>query len=65
MALQNSIMLDKETLLHCNFFFFLLQGVFLMEPGSPAINCTAFNHNGTLLLAGGCDGIVRLFGELT
>ena len=35
----------------------------LMEPGSPAINCTTFNHNGNLLLAGGCDGIVRLFGK--
>lgn len=34
-----------------------------MEAGSPAINCTTFNHNGNLLLAGGNDGIVRLFGE--
>lgn len=34
-----------------------------MEAGSPAINCTTFNHNGNLLLAGGYDGIVRLFGK--
>ena len=34
-----------------------------MEAGSPAINCTTFNHNGNLLLAGGSDGIVRLFGK--
>lgn len=35
----------------------------LMEVGSPAINCTTFNHNGNLLLAGGSDGTVRLFGK--
>ena len=35
----------------------------LMEAGSPAVNCTTFNHNGSLLLAGGSDGIVRLFGK--
>lgn len=37
------------------------EAMVLMEAGSPAINCTTFNHNGNLLLAGGCDGIVRLF----
>lgn len=40
-----------------------VKAMVLMEAGSPAINCTTFNHNGNLLLAGGCDGIVRLFGK--
>lgn len=37
------------------------EAMVLMEAGSPAVNCTTFNHNGSLLLAGGSDGIVRLF----
>ena len=40
-----------------------MQAMLLMEAGSPAVNCTTFNHNGNLLLAGGSDGIVRLFGK--
>ncbi|NWS46188.1 WDR91 protein, partial [Probosciger aterrimus] len=35
---------------------------FSLEPEPIAINCTAFNHNGNLLVTGAADGIVRLFG---
>ncbi|XP_064833359.1 WD repeat-containing protein 91 isoform X2 [Oncorhynchus masou masou] len=34
---------------------------FSLEPGPVAINCTAFNHNGNLLVTGAADGLVRLF----
>ncbi|XP_056302700.1 WD repeat-containing protein 91 [Danio aesculapii] len=34
---------------------------FALEPGPVAINCTAFNHNGNLLVTGAADGIIRLF----
>ncbi|KAG1929703.1 WD repeat-containing protein [Pimephales promelas] len=34
---------------------------FSLEPGPVAINCTAFNHNGNLLVTGAADGIIRLF----
>ncbi|NWV49571.1 WDR91 protein, partial [Daphoenositta chrysoptera] len=34
---------------------------FSLEPEPIAINCTAFNHNGNLLVTGAADGIVRLF----
>ncbi|KAJ8402099.1 hypothetical protein AAFF_G00373340 [Aldrovandia affinis] len=34
---------------------------FSLEPGPVAINCTAFNHNGNLLVAGAADGVIRLF----
>ncbi|MBN3283593.1 WDR91 protein, partial [Polyodon spathula] len=34
---------------------------FSLEPGPIAINCTAFNHNGNLLVTGAADGIIRLF----
>uniref|UniRef100_A0A8D0GFV3 WD repeat-containing protein 91 n=1 Tax=Sphenodon punctatus TaxID=8508 RepID=A0A8D0GFV3_SPHPU len=34
---------------------------FSMEPEPIAINCTAFNHNGNLLVTGAADGIIRLF----
>lgn len=37
---------------------------FSLEPEPIAINCTAFNHNGNLLVTGAADGIVRLFGML-
>uniref|UniRef100_A0A8D2NS76 WD repeat-containing protein 91 n=1 Tax=Zosterops lateralis melanops TaxID=1220523 RepID=A0A8D2NS76_ZOSLA len=40
-------------------FPFQLQ--FSLEPEPIAINCTAFNHNGNLLVTGAADGIVRLF----
>lgn len=43
-------------------FPFQLQ--FSLEPEPIAINCTAFNHNGNLLVTGAADGIVRLFGML-
>ncbi|XP_062867318.1 WD repeat-containing protein 91 [Trichomycterus rosablanca] len=33
---------------------------FTLEPGPVAINCTAFNHNGNLLVTGAADGIIRL-----
>ncbi|XP_071029942.1 WD repeat-containing protein 91 [Oncorhynchus clarkii lewisi] len=34
---------------------------FSLEPGPVAINCTAFNHNGNLLVTGAADGVIRLF----
>ena len=36
-----------------------------MLPLTPAIavNCMAFNHNGNLLVTGGVDGMIRLFGK--
>ncbi|TRY97122.1 hypothetical protein DNTS_032783 [Danionella cerebrum] len=33
------------------------------QPGPVAVNCTAFNHNGNLLVTGAADGIIRLFGR--
>lgn len=41
----------------------VLQLQFTLEPGPVAINCTAFNHNGNLLVTGAADGIIRLLGE--
>ncbi|KAM4634225.1 WD repeat-containing protein 91 isoform 1-T3 [Polymixia lowei] len=34
---------------------------FCLEPEPVAINCTAFNHNGNLLVTGAADGVIRLF----
>ncbi|XP_053109859.1 WD repeat-containing protein 91 isoform X2 [Hemicordylus capensis] len=34
---------------------------FSLEPEPIAINCTAFNHNGNLLVTGAADGMIRLF----
>ncbi|XP_048876774.1 WD repeat-containing protein 91 isoform X2 [Brienomyrus brachyistius] len=34
---------------------------FSLEPDTVAINCTAFNHNGNLLVTGAADGVIRLF----
>ncbi|XP_069084042.1 WD repeat-containing protein 91 isoform X3 [Pleurodeles waltl] len=34
---------------------------FSLEPEPIAINCTAFNHNGNLLVTGAADGVIRLF----
>uniref|UniRef100_A0A3B1IPE8 WD repeat-containing protein 91 n=1 Tax=Astyanax mexicanus TaxID=7994 RepID=A0A3B1IPE8_ASTMX len=34
---------------------------FALEPGPVAVNCTAFNHNGNLLVTGAADGWIRLF----
>ncbi|XP_050789636.1 WD repeat-containing protein 91 isoform X2 [Gopherus flavomarginatus] len=34
---------------------------FSLEPEPIATNCTAFNHNGNLLVTGAADGIIRLF----
>ncbi|XP_019370514.1 PREDICTED: WD repeat-containing protein 91 isoform X1 [Gavialis gangeticus] len=34
---------------------------FSLDPEPIAINCTAFNHNGNLLVTGAADGIIRLF----
>uniref|UniRef100_A0A8D0CDF0 WD repeat-containing protein 91 n=1 Tax=Salvator merianae TaxID=96440 RepID=A0A8D0CDF0_SALMN len=34
---------------------------FSLEPDPIAINCTAFNHNGNLLVTGAADGMIRLF----
>uniref|UniRef100_A0A3P8WTM4 WD repeat-containing protein 91 n=1 Tax=Cynoglossus semilaevis TaxID=244447 RepID=A0A3P8WTM4_CYNSE len=34
---------------------------FSLEPDPVAVNCTAFNHNGNLLVTGAADGVIRLF----
>ncbi|XP_032498501.1 WD repeat-containing protein 91 isoform X3 [Phocoena sinus] len=34
---------------------------FSLDPEPTAINCTAFNHNGNLLVTGAADGVIRLF----
>ncbi|KAM4748344.1 WD repeat-containing protein 91 isoform 2-T2 [Rhinophrynus dorsalis] len=34
---------------------------FSLEPVPIAVNCTAFNHNGNLLVTGAADGVIRLF----
>ncbi|XP_053574953.1 WD repeat-containing protein 91 isoform X2 [Bombina bombina] len=34
---------------------------FSLEPEPIAVNCTAFNHNGNLLVTGAADGVIRLF----
>lgn len=36
---------------------------FSLEPDPVAVNCTAFNHNGNLLVTGAADGVIRLFGQ--
>ena len=35
-----------------------------MDPYPVYIHSMAYNHNGTLLVTGGADGMVRLFGML-
>ncbi len=45
----------------CGHVFSQLQ--FSLEPEPVAINCTAFNHNGNLLVTGAADGVIRLFGQ--
>ncbi|XP_078424554.1 WD repeat-containing protein 91 isoform X1 [Cetorhinus maximus] len=37
------------------------QHQFSLDPEPIAINCTAFNHNGNLLVTGAADGVIRLF----
>lgn len=44
--------------------FSVLQLQFSLEPEPVAINCTAFNHNGNLLVTGAADGVIRLFGKV-
>ncbi|KAM9077859.1 WD repeat-containing protein 91 isoform 1-T1 [Megaptera novaeangliae] len=34
---------------------------FSLDPEPIAVNCTAFNHNGNLLVTGAADGVLRLF----
>ncbi|XP_070121993.1 WD repeat-containing protein 91-like isoform X2 [Equus przewalskii] len=34
---------------------------FSLDPEPIAIHCTAFNHNGNLLVTGAADGVIRLF----
>ena len=34
-----------------------------LDPVPTCVNCTTFNHNGTLLVSGASDGMIRLFGE--
>ena len=40
-----------------------LQLQFCLDPEPIAVNCTAFNHNGNLLVTGAADGVIRLFGK--
>lgn len=57
--------LDGECVLNIfSGFFFPFQLQFSLEPEPIAINCTAFNHNGNLLVTGAADGIIRLFGKV-
>lgn len=42
---------------------FVSQLQFSLEPEPVAVNCTAFNHNGNLLVTGAADGVIRLFGQ--
>lgn len=37
------------------------QHQFSLDPEPIAINCTAFSHNGNLLVSGAADGVIRLF----
>lgn len=46
------------------FVFSVTQVQFSLEPEPVAINCTAFNHNGNLLVTGAADGFIRLFGNV-
>ena len=45
--------------------FFFFQRQLPLDPVPTCINCTAFNHNGTLCISGGSDGMIRLFGKFT
>jgi WD40 repeat protein len=42
----------------------IFQKTLPLEPGSACINSCSFNHNGQLLITGGADGMIRLFGKL-
>ena len=44
-------------------FTFLSQRQLPLDPVPTCVNCTAFNHNGTLCITGGADGMIRLFGN--
>ncbi|MBZ3872799.1 WD repeat-containing protein 91 [Sciurus carolinensis] len=35
---------------------------FSLDPEPITINCTAFNHNGNMLVTGAADGVIWLFG---
>ena len=41
---------------------FFLKTVLPLTP-AIAVNCMAFNHNSNLLVTGGVDGMIRLFGK--
>ena len=51
---------SSEFALNCLLFF---QRQLRLEPLPTCINCTAYNHNGTLCISGGADGMIRLFGK--
>ena len=34
----------------------------MLDPYPSSIHCMSHNHNGTLLVTGGADGMIRLFG---
>ena len=34
-----------------------------LKPLPVGVHCMAFNHNSNLLITGGADGMIRLFGE--
>ena len=44
----------------CGFF---LQRELQLKPSVGCVNCTSYNHNGNLLVTGGMDGMIRIFGK--
>ena len=43
--------------------WFILQRELQLKPGVGCVNCTNYNHNGNLLVTGGMDGMIRIFGK--
>mmetsp|Transcript_11114 Transcript_11114/g.15332 ORF Transcript_11114/g.15332 Transcript_11114/m.15332 type:complete len:688 (+) Transcript_11114:52-2115(+) len=52
---------SKASLLLWNMKNFQVENVLPVDPDSTCINCVAFNHNGTLILTGGSDGMIRIY----
>lgn len=61
--LDNSRRLTFSLLFRFHTISSVSQLQFSLEPDPVAVNCTAFNHNGNLLVTGAADGVIRLFGQ--